>query len=104
MDYIISKEYVGKDVELPPHKILDNVFNDKIVLHIPKEAHYLSILLIEPDPEKDSDDDLDMSPILLYHNSEKYVIDRQELLDFDVFSLDRRLELIFEKYENKRIS
>lgn len=97
MDYIISEEYVGKDVELPVHKTLDNVCNDKIVLHIPKGAHYLSIFLVEPNQETDSDDDLNMSPILLYHNSEKYVIDRQELLDFDVFSLDRRLELIFEK-------
>ena len=99
IDYIIPKKYRDKDVELPAHKTLDDVCNDRVILHVPKNAFYLCIQPVEPNPwERDSDDDLYMNPVLQYINEEKRLIDIQDLSGFDMFSLDRRLELIFENY------
>ncbi len=103
-DYIIPKEYQGKNVEVPLHLTLDNVCNDKIILRVPRNACYLDIRSFEPlgsdgEPIRDSDDQLDMNPLLTYQDDkEKLISIQDDLLEFDMFSLDRRLELIFKKY------
>ena len=107
IDYIIPEKYRGKEVKVPTHPWKENVCKDRLILRVPENACYLCIQPVEPlgkngEPLRDSDDNLDMNPWLIYLNNEKRNIGTQDdLLEFDMFSLDRRLELIFKKYKNK---
>ncbi len=102
VDYIIKEEYRGKKIKLPEYNkgILgfEHINNREIELNIPKNACYLAINLFEPISEsQESHDDFEMDPDLVYINCKKERIDGQFFQGVDVFSLDRRLELIFEK-------
>lgn len=94
--YFIPEKCRGKDVELPSHTD-PYVKNENITLHIPQNAFYLDIIPMTLDGREISDD-FEGEPLLRYFSNNENLIDTQEnLLNCDMFSLERRLQLIFER-------
>jgi len=97
--YFIPEKYRGKDVDLPPHTD-PCIENEKVTLRIPKDAFYLDILPVTLDGREISDD-FEGNPLLRYFSNSENLIDFQEdLLNFGMWSLEKRLELIFERKDN----
>ena len=101
IDYIIPKKYRGKKVKIPKHW-RDNVSSDKLILNIPNNAYYLCVGSMDPCDKRgnpiDCDNQINQIPFLVYLDDKKQNITTTDLLSIDTYSLDSRLQLIFEEY------
>ncbi len=101
VDYLISSTLRGKKLVLP-ESCLESVCNVPVKINVPKEAYYLCVKITDPLKEdgtfEDIDDDLMGTPYIIYLNNQQQNVGTNYFkINIDVFSLDKRLELLFNK-------
>ena len=100
-DFFIPEKYRGEQVRLPPHPrglMRREKPDPKIILNIPKEAHYLYVQTFYDEDDESGNDDLTTRQDLRYHTRDKSFIAKQSLEDIEPTDLLMgRLETIFKE-------